>query len=141
MSKSCDIPLSQMRNISDSGIFVKRFCQYGKVSMKSYVHRDDYYIIVLLINGLVAVDIDYERRNMKAGDILIVSPWQVHNKPSDEVWQADGWMLAFSPEMLSETEVQNIEEYSISSLPFNPGDDVVGDIDTLCSILERNKSN
>lgn len=44
MHKVRDIPFSRMRNISDSGVFVKRFGQIGKTRMKSYAHRDDYYM-------------------------------------------------------------------------------------------------
>lgn len=141
MPKTKDIPFSQMQKISDSGIFVKRFGQHGTTSMKSYAHRDDYYIVVLLTDGTAEAEIDYERKVLKTGDILIVSPLQVHNKPSGEVWKADGWMLAFSPEMLSESEARVIEEYSISPHPFNPGRNITGDIGLLCSMLERNNDN
>lgn len=141
MPKLKDIPFSRMQSISESGVFVKRFGRYGKVTMKSYAHRDDYYIIVLLTEGSAEVEIDFERKELVPGDILIVSPWQVHKKPDGEPWQADGWMLAFSAEMLSASEAQTIEEYSISSLPLKPTGDSVDDIVALCSILERYKSD
>lgn len=141
MPKSRDIPLSRMQKISDSGVFIKRFGQYGETTMKHYVHRDDYYLVVLLTGGSASIEIDFERMDLNAGDILIVSPWQIHNKPSGEVWQADGWLLAFSPGIFSESEARTIEAYSISPLPFNPGMNVIGDIETLCSMLERNKGD
>ncbi len=130
-----------MRNISGSGVFVKHFVQDGKVEMKPYAHRDDYYIVVLLTDGSAAVEIDFERKEMVPGDMLVVSPWQVHNKPSDEIWQADGWMLAFTPDILSESDARSIEEYSISPHPFSPAKDTIADIDALCSMLERNQSD
>lgn len=139
MPKPKNIPFSQMQNISDSGVFIKRFGDNAKVAMKPYAHRDDYYIAVLLTEGTALVEIDFERIELTEGDILIISPWQVHSKPSGAVWQANGWMLAFSPELLSESETRLIEEYSISPYPFNPGKNIVADIDTLCSILERNE--
>ena len=141
MPKSREIPFSQMQKISESGIFIKHFSQNGKTEMKAYAHRDDYYMVVLLTEGSAAVEVDYERKVLTPGDILIVSPWQVHNKPEDETWQADGWMLAFSPEILSEAETRTIEEYSISSTPFNPGKNIVEDMATLCSMLERYESD
>lgn len=64
-----------MYDISDSGVFVKRFSRNGEVSMKSYAHRDDYYIMVLLTEGEAAVEIDFELKRLKCGDLLIVSPW------------------------------------------------------------------
>ena len=130
-----------MQKISASGVFVKRFGQFGRVPMKPYAHRDDYYIVALLTDGRAAVEIDFERKELQAGDILIVSPWQVHNRPEGETWDADGWMLAFSPEMLTEQEARIIEEYSISPSPFSPADAAVDDVVTLCSMMDRNKEN
>lgn len=141
MSKPQSIPFSQMQKISASGVFVKRFGQSGRLPMKPYAHRDDYYILALLTEGNVAVEIDFERKELQAGDILIVSPWQVHNKPEGESWDADGWMLALSPEMLTEQEAGIIEEYSISPSPFSPDDAVTDDVVTLCSMMDRNKEN
>lgn len=141
MSKPKSIPFSQMQKISASGVFVKRFGQSGRLPMKPYAHRDDYYILALLTEGNVAVEIDFERKELQAGDILIVSPWQVHNKPDGETWDADGWMLAFSPEMLTEQEAGIIEEYSISPSPFSSDDAVTDDVVTLCSMMDRNKEN
>ena len=141
MPRSKDLPFSEMQKISDSGIFVKRFDHFGKTPMKPYAHRDDYYMFGILTQGSAAIEIDFERIELKSGNILIVSPWQVHNKPAGEVWEADGWLLAFSAEMLSESEAGAIEEYSISPHPLNPGENILGDIVTLCSMLERYKES
>lgn len=63
-----------MKEISDSGVFIKHFGQYGTAAMKPYAHRDDYYIIALLTDGMAAVEIDFDRKQLRSGDILIVSP-------------------------------------------------------------------
>lgn len=130
-----------MRKVSGSGVFVKRFGQFGKTPMKQYAHRDDYYIVALLTDGSASVEVDFERKELNAGELLVVSPWQVHAKPSDAVWNADGWLLAFSPEMLSTAEADMIERYSISPRPFNPGGSVAEDISSLCGMLERYTDN
>lgn len=135
------IPFSRMHTLSESGLFIKHFDRYGKTTMRSYSHRDDYYIIVLITAGSVAVEIDFERKELNNGDILILSPGQVHSKPADEVWHADGWMIAFSPEILSEVEVRAIEEYAIAPRPFTPGENIVEDIVSLLAMLERNIDN
>lgn len=137
MKKTKDIPLSTMQTIPDSGLFIKRFGQFGTTVMKPHAHRDDYYIFVLLTDGEAGVEIDFERRGLSTGDMLIVSPWQVHGKPAGEKWNADGWMLALSPELLSESDIRAIDEYSITPLPFHPGEDIVQDVTALCSMLER----
>lgn len=100
MSKPKVIPFSNMHEISEAGVFVKRFGQYGTVTMRPYAHRDDYYIVVVLTEGSAGVEIDFERKELSAGEIMIVSPWQVHSKPSGEEWRADGWMLAFTPDCI-----------------------------------------
>lgn len=137
MTKPRDIPFSKMHAISDAGVFVKRFGQYGKVAMKSYAHRDDYYIFALLTEGKVAVEIDFERKGLAAGEMLILSPWQVHNKPSGEEWNADGWLLAFSPEILTESEALAIESYSISPHPFSLDKNMMDDVVALCAMMQR----
>lgn len=141
MTKSKDIPFSEMQKISGSGIFIKRFNHLEMTEMKAYAHRDDYYMIVMLTAGSAAVEVDFQRIELTAGDVLVVSPWQVHCKPAGETWCADGWLLAFSPETLSDAEAKSIDEYSISPMPFSPGERVVEDIVKLCSMMERNRGD
>lgn len=109
MPKPSDIPFSKMLEISDSGVFIKRFSQYGQVTMKTHAHRDDYYMVVLLSDGEATVEVDFEKMRLKNGDILIVSPWQVHNKPKGESWEASGLIIALTPEIFSESETERLE--------------------------------
>lgn len=141
MPNPSDIPFSKMLEISDSGVFIKRFSQYGQVTMKTHAHRDDYYMVVLLSDGEATVEVDFEKMRLKNGDILIVSPWQVHNKPKGESWEASGWIIALTPEIFSESETERLEKYSILPRPFCPGNDKVNDITVLYQMLERNKDN
>lgn len=141
MTKSKEIPFSRMQKISPSGVFLKHFVQYGKTEMRPYAHRDDYYVVALLTDGSAAVEVDFERIELTAGDVLIVSPWQVHRRPAGEQWCADGWMLAFSPEFLSEADARALEEYSLSPRPLRPGCEAVDDIVTLCAMFERNSGD
>lgn len=141
MPKPKNIPFSTMQKISGSGVFVKRFGYVERSAMKPYAHRDDYYMVVLLTGGSAAIEIDFERKELKAGSIFVVSPWQVHNKPTGEEWNADGWLLAFSPEILSESDTRAIDEYSISPRPFSLHRNTMEDICALCSIMERNREN
>lgn len=130
-----------MQNISGSGVFIKHFGRGGATEMKPYAHRDDYYIMVLLTSGAAAVEIDFDRIELQAGDILIVSPWQVHRKPAEDTWAAEGLMLAFSPELLSEPEARAIDEYAVAPHPLRLLPETVADIVTLFAMLERNGAN
>ncbi len=137
MPKTEKLPFSQMQKISPSGVFLKHFSQYGRTQMRDYPHRDDYYIVALLTHGSAALEIDFERICVGTGEILIVSPWQVHRRPPGEEWRADGWMLAVSPEFLSAKETVALDAYSISPHPLNPGQSTVDDIVALCTMYER----
>lgn len=141
MPKPRDIPFSSMKNISGSGVFVKRFDMSRQTEMKSFAHRDDYYMVVFLTDGSAAVEVDFERKELSAGNLLVISPWQVHAKPSEEEWRCAGWLLAFAPEVLSDMESRIIEEYSASAVPLSPGMDIISDMEALCSILEKNRDN
>lgn len=141
MPKAKDLPFSSMQKISRSGVFLKHFDQYGRTEMRTYAHRDDYYIVALITDGSAALEVDFERIEVNAGGFLIVSPWQVHRKPSGAEWNANGWMLAFSPEFLTEAEARALDEYSISPHPLNPGESAVNDIIELCAMFERNSGD
>lgn len=141
MPRPTEIPFSRMQQISPSGVFVKRFGRHGHDTLRSDAHRDDYFIIVLLTAGTAYAEIDFERKQLKAGDILIASPCQVHHTADGASRNAEGWLLALSPETLSEAEALAIEEYSLSPHPFHPGEGVMSDIDSLCHMLEKNRNN
>ena len=95
MPRSKDLPFSEMQKISDSGIFVKRFDHFGKTPMKPYAHRDDYYMFGILTQGSAAIEIDFERIELKSGNILIVSPWQVHTNLQGKYGKRTGGCLLF----------------------------------------------
>lgn len=83
ITKSRNLPISRMQEISHSGVFIKRFDSREHTEMKPHAHRDDYYIIVIMTDGEAEVDIDFERKTLHSGDLLIISPWQVHNQKYD----------------------------------------------------------
>lgn len=141
MPRPTKIPFSKMQQISGSGVFVKRLGRHENGMPRSDAHRDDYFIIVLLTGGRASAEIDFERKQLTAGDVLIVSPGQVHNTSDGESCNAEGWLLALSPETLSEAEALAIEEYSLSSHPFHPDESTMADIDSLCHMLEKNHNN
>lgn len=137
MSKPKNIPYSKIQEISASGIFVKHFGQYGEGRMKEYAHRDDYYIFAMLTEGSAAIEIDFQRVEINAREILIGLPQQVHRRPRGETWDAEGWLIAMSPEMLTEQELNIIEEATVASHVVRPEWGTTEDMNVLCSMLER----
>lgn len=141
MPRPIEIPFPKMQQISGSRVFVKRLGPHVNGMPRSDAHRDDYFIIVLLTAGRASAEIDFERKQLTAGDVLIVSPSQVHNASDGESGNAGGWVLAFSPETLSESEALAIEEYSVAPHPFHLDESTMADIDSLCHMLEKNHNN
>ena len=138
---SGEIPFSKMQDISDSGIFIKHFDKNAGVAMKNYAHRDDYYLFALLTGGSAAIEIDFERVEINTGDILVGVPGQVHLRPAGTAWQADGWLIDLTPELLTEHEIRVVDEATVVSHVFSPGREKAVDISLLCAMLERNRSS
>ena len=142
MPKQRDIPFSRIQEISGTGVFAKRLGDDEKTSNKLYdAHRDDYYIILLLTRGSAEVEIDFEKKELRAGDIMIISPWQIHGRPNGEIKNTGAWLVAIAAEILSEDEATVIDNYSVAPHPIRADGNVASDIDILCSILERNQEN
>lgn len=138
--RAAAIPFSKMTDRSLSGVFVKRFGLPGTDALRSYAHRDDYYIIAIITTGTADVDIDFERKRICAGDILVVSPWQIH-RPMAGSSDVDGWMVAISPEYLTEEETSLVAEYCVTAMPLHLHGDRVADIDSLCRMLGKHADN
>lgn len=43
-----------------------------------YAHRDDYYIFGIIVKGMLRLDIDFEERVLKEGELHFIHPGQVH---------------------------------------------------------------
>lgn len=138
--RAAAIPFSKMTDRSLSGVFVKRFGLHGTGPLRSYAHRDDYYIIGIITAGSADVDIDFERKRVCAGDILVVSPWQIH-RPVSGSSDVDGWIVALSPEYLTEEEASLVAEYCVAATPLHLHGDRVADIDSLCRMLGKHADN
>jgi len=119
-----------------SGILVKRLDKDSAHVMKSYPHRDDYYIIVLVTRGTVAVAVDFEYVTISAGEAIVVSPSQVHS-PSSAAGGAEGWLLALASEYFTPREIDAAARYALHTAPIAFDEKMSDDIVRLFGILLR----
>lgn len=119
-----------------SGILVKRLDKDSVPEMKSYPHRDDYYIIVLVTRGTVAVAVDFEDVAISAGEAIVVSPSQVHS-PSSAAGGAEGWLLALASEYFTPREIDAAARYALHTAPIAFDEKMSDDIVRLFGILLR----
>lgn len=119
-----------------SGILVKRLDKDSVPEMKSYPHRDDYYIIVLVTRGTVAVAVDFEDVTISAGEAIVVSPSQVHS-PSSAAGGAEGWLLALASEYFTPREIDAAARYALHTAPIAFDEKTSDDIVRLFGILLR----
>ncbi len=121
-----------------SGILVKRLDKDSAPEMKSYPHRDDYYIIVLVTRGTVAVAVDFEDVTISAGEAIVVSPSQVHSpSPSSAAGGAEGWLLALASEYFTPREIDAAARYALHTAPIAFDEKTSDDIVRLFGILLR----
>lgn len=131
------------RNTQDcltSGLLVKRLDKDSAHVMKSYPHRDDYYIIVLVTGGTVSVAVDFEDVTVSAGEAIVVSPSQVHS-PSSASGNAEGWFMAVASEYFTPHEIDMAARYALNVAPIALAENTSDDIVRLFEILLRRISD
>lgn len=119
-----------------AGIFVKQFGQatYGEV--QSTPHRDDFYMFGILLSGAVTITIDFKEICLSPGDVVLVTPGQVHHIILHDD-DSTGYLLGLSPDLLSEAEIETISRYSLSPTPFRLDDEALTDAKSLFEIMHR----
>lgn len=119
-----------------SGILVKRLDKDSAPEMKSYPHRHDYYMILFVTRGTVAVSVDFEDVTFSAGEAIVVSTSQVHF-PSSATDDAEGWMLALASEYFTPREIDAAARYALNTAPIAFDEKTSDDIVRLFGILLR----
>lgn len=102
-------------------------------------HRDDYFMIGVVISGQHRLSIDFDEHELQAGDAVIVSPGQVH--ASHNGGSGDGFVLVISPELLTDNDLHAIRELRLSHRLIKIEDNDLRDIIRLYEILKRRNGN
>lgn len=139
-TKRNSIPRHTLDGTPTPGLFVKRMASGEPDTMRSYPHRDDYYMIVLVTGGEAALSIDFRNLTVAAGDALVISPGQIHS-PARTAGNVEGWGLALAAEYFSEQEAELAARHSLSPAPVRLSEADAADAETLFEILLRRSDN
>lgn len=132
-----NIPLNKITGLTETGIFVKHRDDWESGTVPDSVHRDDYYIFAVLLDGTAGVMVDFSHIPLKGGEGIIVSPGQVH-RPFPNQYLPDVWSLFISRELIAEWSSEKIARYSLATSPLQFTSDILDDISSLFEILSRN---
>ncbi len=114
------LPQHKSSEYLESGIILRRISSpSGKPVPVTYAHQDDYYIFGLIESGTGCGFIDFKERHFRAGDIILIQPWQVHRFISSE--NADGWLLITDGSLIGNTEKYILDNFALfaSSFPID----------------------
>lgn len=135
VQKSNNIPRHTLKDRENPGLFIKRIGRHADEAMKTYPHRDDYFMIVVITGGSALVSVDFREMTLTAGDALILTPSLVHwpVSASDTI---DGWLIGLAPEHFTENESDEATIHLLNGTPIHLPNTETDQIDKLCGVLE-----
>lgn len=99
-----EIPLHKLTDYAEYNVSV---CLYGKdnnpeewVNIENYpVHRDNHFFFLIIESGEGALDIDFQRINLRSRELYVVTPGQLHGNINAR--GCKGWVVLMSPDYIS----------------------------------------
>lgn len=137
MPKVKNIPTNKISSRSAIGIFVKHTDDWLSQQPVDSVHRDDYYLFAMLLDGEVEVKVDFNCLALHGGEGIILTPGQVH-RPLIGDKLPEAWSLFLSSDNIPEALQEIIERYSLSTKPLKIDQECLNDLASLFDILKRN---
>ena len=124
--------------LNDCG-YICRIVNSGFVSPErvSYTHRDDYYILGIIINGEIDCKIDFQDYSVSKNSIILLSPGQVHQFIFER--NLDALMLAFNPILLDDKIHHQLEQSSLLHSPVYKSEECA-DVCAMMELLSRQKN-
>ena len=124
--------------LNDCG-YICRIVNPGFVSPErvSYTHRDDYYILGIIINGEIYCKIDFQDYTVSTNSIILLSPGQVHQFIFERNLEA--LMLAFNPILLDDKIHHQLEQSSLLHSPVYKAEECA-DVCAMMGLLSRQKN-
>ncbi|MDE5820878.1 MAG: AraC family transcriptional regulator [Paramuribaculum sp.] len=136
--KKEEIQYHTTAQLNDCG-YICRIENPGLVSPErvSYTHRDDYYILGIIINGEIDCKIDFQDYSVSKNSIILLSPGQVHQFIFERNLEA--LMLAFNPILLDDKIHHQLEQSSLLHSPVYKAEECA-DVCAMMELLSRQKS-
>ncbi len=98
-------------------------------------HRDNFFLIGIIISGSQHLSVDFEKYELKAGNAIIIFPGQIHaSEPSTDT---NGFALLLSPELLSDKDMLAIRELQFGNKIIELKEDDLHDIIQLYNVLKK----
>jgi AraC family transcriptional activator of pobA len=91
------IPVNKQRVTAVGGLDVVHLNSNGEQVTAMKDHRDEYYVIALVINGSGTITCDMGAISIQPKSIIIIKPYQVH---SGELGHGDGYFISIAPFLL-----------------------------------------
>lgn len=135
-NKRNNIEVNRICEIGDAGMFVKKLGRPTHNDVKTFPHRDDYYMFGFLLSGTMTIAVDFNKHMLKPNDMILITPGQVHKIISLDD-DSTGYLLALSPDLLTESEIEIVSKYSLVSDPISLDNMVLRDIEALFEIIQR----
>ena len=114
------LPLHTISQIADQGVAVRQFdfgdaAAHEQSSYGSYLHRDEYYIFGIILNGELSVDIDFHEYHLSTGHMLCLCPWQVHRLVSTS--ELSGIGIIVDSALVDDKARHIIDRYTLDHRP------------------------
>jgi len=110
--KPSSIPLNTMADIFGAGIVIGRDSIIGVQTFDeaAHFHRDDYHLFLLLEEGALAIDIDFQKYQVTSRSVVYIHPDQMHRIGAFEDATVSYWVI--SNENLNHERHKLMEELS-----------------------------
>lgn len=98
------------------------------------IHRDDYYIFVLVEKGMVKLAIDFEEYEISENNILCILPSQVHSVLE---YNACSWLLIVDKLLVKDEDEDIFKKYATKKNKLELSNDEFKELNTLISLINK----
>ena len=111
--------------------------EFNSASLIRYVHRDDYFMIGLIVQGEATCTVDFKDYKLETDSLIVVSPGQVHKFISESGVEA--FILLVDPKSVNNRVRQIFDSVSLWSAPFFKAKGVY-DLEVLFDLIMRQQN-
>lgn len=138
------IPINRLDIQVNTGILIEDVeYKRGKDSPEaSHSHRHDYHIFLVVRNGEIHVEIDFEEHILEAHSIIYIHPSQIHRIVNLD--PSSFHLLGISSENLREDYLSLLEQTILPAKPLKPEEaalEILFRTISLCEIIQKRKSD
>lgn len=93
----------KLENISSAGIpfmIEKLSSDVGKDERMMHLHRHNFYMLGLCLEGTTTHMLDFKQVTIKAGEMMLLIPGQVHQAMAVDGYGSDGYIIVFTADFL-----------------------------------------